>query len=50
MLEFASLRKNVGCGLPHSVTVVVEEMVVVVVGAAIVVVVWVALMQEQALE
>ena len=50
MPEFVSLRKNVGCGLLHSMTVVVEEMVVVVVGAATVVVVWVAPTQEQALE
>ena len=50
MSEFASLRKNTGCGLPRSVTVVVEEMVFVAVGTATVVVVWVTPTQEQALE
>ena len=50
MPEFSSWRTNVGNGLAHSVIVVVFETVVVVVGALTVVVVWVAPIQEQALE
>lgn len=50
MPEFSSWRTNVGNGLAQSVMVVVFETVVVVVGALTVVVVWVAPIQEQALE
>ncbi len=50
MPEFSSWRTNVGNGLAHSVMVVVFDTVLVVVGALTVVVVWVAPIQEQALE